>query len=399
MAGMGRRGWAAGLKRGVGSAVLGAVLLPVVGCGSFFQCENKPACPTTTGTGTGTGTGSSTLDVAFVAYTTAAGSPVLTGYDISAGALTALNTVTLPGIPVAMAVSAKNTFLYVATVPSATNPGIYAYAISSTGTLTAANSGTVEAGDLVGAMAMSPDGNHLYTLEAAGQAMTQYTVNETTGVLSSNGGVTVQSLGCSPTVTTIVLASCSIAVSPKNDYLWAAQGSYGDAVFTYTSSAGVPSTFFQQPTAGTLSGDFAVAFDGNDNVYLAQTSTLTWLSLTNGQFTGKGTYTYPSGSIPRSTVVDPQSKFVYTADVGTSQITGFAAGSVTTLTGSPYTAPASVSSLGVDSTDTYLVAVGYAATGGVQLYSIASSGVLSALAATAGTSTQTQDPVLVAMTH
>ncbi len=386
-----------GARRGMGAVVLSAALLPLMACNSFFQCENKPACPTTTGTGTGTG--SSTLDVAFVAYTTAAGSPVVTGYDISAGALTALNTVTLPGVPVAMAVSAKDTFLYVATVPSATNPGVYAYAISSTGTLSAANNGTAEAGDLVGAMTMSPDGNYLYTLEASTQEMLQYTVNETTGALATDGGLTTLAVNCAPTVTTPVLPSCSVAVSPKEDYVWAALGTQGDAVFSYTSTGGVPNTYFQTLTAGTGSGDFSVAFDGNDNVYLAQTATMTWLSLTSGQFTSKGTYAYPSGSIPRSTVVDPESRFVYTADVGTSQITGFTAGSVTTLTGSPYTAPASVSSLGVDSTDTYLVAAGYAVTGGVQLYSIASSGVLSALAATAGTSTQTQDPVLVAMTH
>ena len=390
---------AVGLRWALGVGVLATGLLPVVGCGNFFQCENKPACPaTTTGTGTGTSS-SSTLDVAYVAYVTTAGSPVLTGYNIAGGTLSALNTVTLPGIPVAMAVSAKNTFLYVATVPSATNPGIYAYAISATGTLTAANSGNAEATDLVGAMTMSPDGNYLYTLEAAGQQMTQYTVNETTGGLSSAGGLTVLSVDCAPTVTTIVLASCSLAVSPKDDYLWAALGAQGDAAFTYTSASGVPNQYFQTLTASTGSGDFSVAFDGNDNVYLAQTSTLTWLSLSSGQFVSSGTYTYPSGSIPRGTVVDPESKFVYTADVGTGKISGFAAGSVTQLGGSPYPAPASVSSLGIDSTDTYLVAAGYDASAGVQLYSIASSGVLSALSATAGTSTETQDPVLVAMTH
>ena len=154
--------------------------------------------------------------------------------------------------------------------------------------------------------------------------------------------------------------------------------------------------------AGTSSGDFSVTLDDSDNAYVAQTSTLTVYTLSSSGVAQRGTtYSYPSGSVPRSTVVDPSSKFVYTADVGTSKISGFATGTagVTELSGSPFPAPANVAAIGVDSTDTYLVAVGYDAAAGVQLYSLASSGVLSALAKTAGTSTATQYPVLVAMSH
>jgi 6-phosphogluconolactonase len=387
--------------RGLRLALMGALLLPLMACNNFFQCENKPACPASTGTGTGTGTGTSgALDVAFVSYTTSAGASVVTGYQLAGGALSAINTITLPAVPVAMAVSPKNNFLYVATVPSAASPGIYTYAIGTDGTL--ATNGTLVATDTVGAMTISPDGNYLYTLQASTQSMTQYQVNTSTGALGNAGQITVLSTSCAPIVAAPVLPECGLAVSPKEDYVWAALGAQGDAVFSYTSTAvtgGVPNQYFQTLTAGANSGDFSVAFDANDNAYLAQTNTFSWYSVTSGQFTQKAYYTYPSGSIPRSVVVDPDSKFVYTADVGTGKISGFTAASVTQLAGSPYAAPTSVSALGIDNTDTYLVAVGYDGTAGIQLYSIASSGVLSALAKTAGTSTVTTDPVLVAMTH
>ncbi|HLI75503.1 MAG TPA: beta-propeller fold lactonase family protein [Acidobacteriaceae bacterium] len=401
-AGSNRAGEIVRVARFLGLSTLAALLLPLTGCGNFFQCENKPACPASTGTGTGTGS-SSTVDFAFVSYTNSAGNAVITGYNIAGGALTAINTVTLPFVPIAMAVNPKNNLLYVASVPGySTSPGVYDFNIGTDGTLTQANGGAALVTDLVGAMTISPDGNYLYTVEATNQTTTQWTINSTTGGLTSSGSLLVSALSCAPTVAAPVLPECSVAVSPKEDYVVASLGTAGDAVFPYTSTGGVPNaTPFTTIPAGTSSGDFSVALDASDNVYIAQTGTITVYGLTSTGATNRGYYTYPSGSVPRSTVVDPSSKFVYTADVGLGQITGFATGTTTALTlltGSPFTAPASVSALGIDSTDTYLVAVGYDASAGVQLYSIAASGVLSAIKS-AGTSTQTQNPVLVAMSH
>ncbi len=395
-------GWRSGLGlRAVGSTLLGLSFLPLAGCSGFFVCQNKPACPTSTGTGTGTGTGSA-VDFAFVAYTTTAGSSLITGYNLAGGALAAINTVTLPFVPVAMAVNPKNSLLYVASVPGASSPGVYAYSIGADGTLSAASGGTALAGDQVAAMTISPDGNFLYTVELANETTTQWTINPTTGGLTASGALPAPVLSCAPAVSTPVLPSCSVAVSPKGDFLMTSLGTAGDAVFRYAST-GVPSTTAVTTiAAGTNSGDFSVAIDASDNAYVAQTSTLTVYTLSSSGVTVQGTaFAYPSGSNPRSVVVDPSSKYVYTADVGTGKISGFATGTggVTELAGSPFAAPAQVAALGVDSTDTYLVAVGYDAAAGVQLYSVASSGVLSALAKTAATSTVTQDPVLVAMSH
>ncbi len=393
-----------GVRQAAKVLVLGATLLPLLACGNFFQCENKPACPASGGSGGGGDTTAG--DFAYVSYTTTAGSSVITGYNIAKGALTTINAVTLPFVPIAMVVNPANTRLYVASVPGIANPGIYEYAIGTDGTLSSANSGGALATDLVGAMAISPDGNYLYTVQSTGSiglTMTQYTVKTSPDTLTSSGVLTLPpSLPCTLSASKPVLPLCSVTVSPEKDYVVASLGTSGDAVFGYSSSEGITNNgAFSQITAGTNSGDFSSVIDSADNLYLAQTSTMTVVGLASSGNTNRGTYTYPAGSIPRSVVVDSAATFVYTADVGLGKITGFATGTTTALTvlsGSPFAAPASVAALGVDNTDGYLVAVGYDANAGVQLYSVATTGVLTPVKST-GTSTATQYPVLVAMSH
>ncbi len=387
------------LSRGARMLLLGASMLPLVACSNFFQCENKTACPSS---GTGTGGDTSSGDYAFVSYTTTGGSSVIAGYNVAGGALTAVNTVTLPFVPIAMAVNPANTRLYVASVPGIANPGIYEYAIGTDGTLTAAQNGAALATDLVGAMTLSSDGNYLYILQAAGLILNQYTVNSTADTLKISGVLTVPAASCVPSATTPVLPSCSVAVSPAQNYVVAALGTQGAAVFGYSSSTGITNNgVFSQILAATASGDFSVVLDGGDNLYISQTNSITAYGIAATGNTNRGTYAYPSGSVPRSVVVDSNSKFVYTADVGLGKITGFGTGTTTALTlltGSPYAAPASVAALGIDNTDAYLVAAGYDANAGVQLYAIGTAGALTAVKS-AGTSTATQYPVLVAMSH
>ena len=195
--------------------LLGSVLIAVQGCsGSFFQCENKAACPASGTTGSTGTTGS--VDFAFVSYTTTDGNSVVTGYDLASGGLTAINTVTLPFVPIAMTVNPANSRLYVASVPGAKTPGIYEYTIGTDGTLTSAGTDPLVQ-DFPGAMAISPDGAWLFTLQSTGQTMTEYKVDATTGSLTSSGALIVPALSCAPSVGTPVLPACSIAVSPLKE--------------------------------------------------------------------------------------------------------------------------------------------------------------------------------------
>lgn len=385
-----------------GMTALGALLLPLMACNNFFQCENKAACPATT---TGGGTSTTTVDFAYVAFTTVSGSTstsYIVGYDISSGALTSVANVTLPFVPVALAVSPNNAFLYVASVPGATSPGIYGYSIGSTGALTALSSGNALFTDTVAAMTISPDGEYMYTVNSLGLTMAQYSLNTSTGALTSSGVVTVPAASCVLNTSLPVSQACSVAVSPAKNYVVASLGTAGDAVFGYATGSGVTNNgTFYEIAPFTNSGDFSVGIDASNNAYISQTAGMTAYSLGSTAATSRGTVSYASGAVPRSVAVDPESRFVFTANEGTGTISAFATGTstaLTAITGSPFTGPAHVSALGVDSTSSYLVALGYDSSAGVQLWSIPSSGVISQLK-TAGSTTATQFPVLVAMSH
>ncbi len=121
----------------VGSALLSSLVLPLAGCAGFFV---KPTTTTTTPT-TGS-TPATTGDYAYVANSSA-GSTSLSEYNVGAGSLTSIGNITLGYIPVALAVAPSNSFLYVASAPGSTSPGVYLYSITaSSGVLAAANNGT-----------------------------------------------------------------------------------------------------------------------------------------------------------------------------------------------------------------------------------------------------------------
>ena len=390
--------------RAYGALALLVLLLPLTACSNFFSCE-KASCPASSGTGTGTGTGTTPAgDFAYVANSSA-GATSLSEYNVGGGTLSSLGTIALGYIPAALAVAPSNGFLYVASVPGAMTPGIYLYKIGSTGALTVANGGNVLAIDTVAAMAISPDGNWLYTVNADGQTLTQYSVDTASGGISSTGATALPIATCLLGASTPASQSCSVAVSPSGQYVVVSLNTAGDVVYSYARASGIsgnilaliPSGF----AANNPTGDFSVVLDASNNAYIARTSSVAVYGLSVNGVTGESSLAYASGSLPRSITLSTNDKYVYTADEGASTISGFQignGGSLAEVANSPFAAPANVSALGVDNTGTYLLGVGYDAKSGVQLYSIASTGVLSPVAA-AGSGTNASYPALVAMTH
>ena len=129
-----------------GLAAALTLLLPLSGCTGFF------VSPTTTTTSTNptnptTPTPTNTGDYAYVANSSA-GSTSLSEYNVSAGSLTSVGTVSLGYVPVALAVAPSNSFLYAASAPGSTSPGVFLYSIATGGTLTVANGGNVLYPDL-----------------------------------------------------------------------------------------------------------------------------------------------------------------------------------------------------------------------------------------------------------
>ena len=374
-----------------------AVSTMLAGCHNFFVCA-KSSCPASTTT---TGSGNYVY-----LSNSSSGSNEVAAFDISSGALTAIGSpINVGFVPVALSVAPSDSFLYVATIPGATSPGIYLYSIGSTGALTVGNGGAALVADQVASMDISPDGNFLFTVNSSGQSMTEYKVNTSTGALSLATAVTLPGISCSLTGAP-ASQSCTVKVSPSGEFVVVALGTAGDAIFPYSSTSGLTSGGFTLIPSGTTTaaptGDFSVALDKNNFAYIARTSALAVYSIAStGAATSEFSTNYSSSAVPRSVVLNSGYTNVYTANEGSGTISEFGiqtSGALSQLSGSPVTGPTNVSALGVDKTGSYLVAAGYSSSSGVQLFTIGTNGALS-LKASAGSGTSTAYPAVLAMTH
>lgn len=374
----------------------------LAGCHNFFVCENKPACPSG---GTGGGTGSST-DFAYVSNSST-GNTYVAEYDLTSGALTAISgsPFNLGFQPVALNISPNNKFLYAATLPGVSNPGIYLFNIASSGALSAPSSGNLQITAAVSSMAISPDGNFLFSLRTDGTNVDEYQINSTTGALQLALSIPIPLSTCTLVNSTPVSQTCSVTVAPSGQFVVVALGTAGDAIYPYTSGSGVTSATPVQISSGSTqsapTGDYSVALDDSNFVYIARTAALAVYQATTGNVAFKFSAPYSSGVTPRSVVLNNTQTYVFTANEGAGTISSYAIQSDASLvaaTGSPFAAPANVSAIGADNSGKYMLAAGYNSTNGVQLFSLSSTGTLS-LIASAATGTSTAYPVVLAMSH
>jgi 6-phosphogluconolactonase len=389
-----------GARVGLNRAALGGVALVLAlglsGCAGFFSCEGKTSCPAT-GTGTGTGTGSTTADYAYVANSSA-GSTYINGYAVSAGALTATTSspYQLSYVPQAMVVSPNNSFLYVASSATTATGSIYGYSIGTGGALSVLSSGSPLQTESAASIAMSPDGNWLFSLNIDGLSMEQYSVNTSTGALTfaANYSYSGASSG--------VVTPLSVKVAPSGDFVAIVLGTAGVVTFPFTTSSGfVGQNYKIISPSNASSGLYALAIDGSGYLYTAGTAGLQVFSTdSSGVPTQVGTAS-TTGNGPRAVMVNPAYTYVYTANQTDGSITADAlgtGGTLTGVTGSAFAGPSTVTALGVDSTGAYLVAAGYSATSGIQIFSIGAAGALT-LSGSAASGTSTANPVAIAMTH
>lgn len=385
---------------GVGFSVLGlTATLLLTGCHNFFVCQ-KASCPSSGGGG------STTTDYVYLSNASA-GSTDISAYDIGNGSLAAISgsPFNIDFQPVAMSVSPNDSFLYVATLPGATNPGIYVFDINSSGGLSAGNGGDVLISATVSSMAISGDGNYLFVINSLGTILTEYQTNTSTGLLSLVSSFQLPGAGCTLTGSPVT-QTCTVAVAPSGQFVAASIGTAGTALFPYSSSSGITSSTYTLIPSGTTTnsptGDFSVVLDNNNYAYIARTSTLTvWAIDSSGQANLQATQTYSGTAAPRDVVLSGDQNYVYTANPAAGDISGFSIGSsgaLTSISGSPFTGPSSVSAIGVDKSGGYMVAAGYNGTSGVQLFTIGTGGALT-LVTSAGTGTSTAYPAILALTH
>lgn len=383
--------------RRVLAAGIAAAMVMLTGCGAFFVCQ-KASCPATSSTSS---TSSTVKNYAYVSNS-ASGANYINGYSLAGATLTTSTTgspYSLGYTPIAMAVNPANTFLYAAVdaalSSSIGNVGIYAYAIGTGGALTIANNGTpVAAASNYTAIGISSDGNWLFALDTLG-VLYEYGINASTGALTAQNSIGV--IGSNGGT------ALAVQVAPSGNFVVATLGTGGDVICPFNTTSGALTTTCTQISLASGVGDYAVTVDANNDIYFARTTGLAVYTATSAGAVGAGTL-YAAGTGPHSVaVLGTANVYVGNQNLANSNggtISGYTetTGPVLTAFSSTLAGPNAVSSLSVDKSGTYLLAAGYNAATGLQLYTVGSNGALTATGS-AATGTTTTVPVVMALTH
>ena len=378
------------VKRNAGSRLTSLALLSLLpglsACGAFFTCEGKASCGT-----------SGITDTGDVVYASNNASPSLFAYFIASdGSLNAVSgsPYALSFNPISMVLTPDNSLLYVSG-PT----GITSYVAGAGGVL---SGGTHQSTTLIASQSMviSPNSKWLIALDTASTVSSplirSYSIGTggTLGAASSSATIN-SSLAISPT---------QVAISSDGKYVAAALGNAGTLLWQFDETAGGTGAFTPVASLGlgsATTADYSVAFDGGDNLYVARSGTNTGIYVysSTGAALTPSTGPYTTGNAPRSLTFASGYAFLYDANQTDATVGAFS--DVTTALkgiGSATAAPSGVQALAVDSSGKYVVGVGTGAAAALELYTIGSSGALTAgKTASAGTVAGTV-PVL-AVTH
>jgi 6-phosphogluconolactonase len=406
------QGWQGrAMMRGMAAAMLAVAVPALSGCGSFFVYPGNGSTTTNSG------------DYVFVSNSTS-GATYINGYSIGSGTLAATSgsPINVNVIPSAMVVTTNNGILYVGSCGATElsvaaiscdsgggSNGIYAYAIGTAGALTALNSGAAVAGQYPVSLDVSPDGQWLIALDGLSYTITVYQINNSTGGLTAIHQATVSSI--------YTLTPYEVRVAPTGSYIAATFGAAGTIVIPFTTSNGTLGTSYSIPAPNNVSA-YSLAMDSSNNLYIGGTGgTTTTLGVSVYQLgasaaTQSNTSIYATGAGPRSMVLSSNYNYLYTGNQqdtasGATQpgdISEFSQSSAKlTSLGIPIGAPVNVYSMARDNSGNYILAAGYnATTDGMVLYSIGSTGALSASAdviTQAPSTSGVSMPSVMALTH
>jgi len=239
-------------------------------------------------------------------------------YTINAttGALTSAGTINgnCPGLcsPTSVVVDPSGKFAYVANGDGVLPNNVAMYTVNATtGALTSI--GTVAVEGFASSVAVDPSGKFVYVTtvsETSGSAdsVSMYTINSTTGALASNGTIAA---GKDP---------ASMVVDPSGKFAYVANSSSNDvSMYTIDATTGALTSMGTIATGGDPvsvavdpSGKFAyvVNFDSNDvSMYT--------INATTGALTSTGTIAGPS---PTSIAIHPSGKFAYVTNSATNDV-------------------------------------------------------------------------------
>ncbi len=355
-----------------------AGLLVTSSCGGkFFPEPCKTNCtPTNSG------------DYIYVANSSTTASSIA-GFSLANSALNALsNSPFASGLPPnALAITPKNTFLYVGSISG----GILAYTINSDGTLTIANGGSpVASGVSPIAMKVDPTGQWLIAADLTPQVLV-FSIDASTGALTTQGNALGLDTG----------STSNLYITPNGQFVFISLGTGGVDILTFNSTSGTISLSQLLKPTSSNNADFGLSSDPNSKYLFVTETGVNSLRVFNINTTGASILTELStspvktGLGPSQVLVTKDGSYVYVANRTDGTISGFtlaANGSLTTISGSPYATGSAPVDLVEDQSHAY---IGVACAGGnpdLQVFAIdtATPGKLDAFASkTTGT-----DPVL-----
>jgi 6-phosphogluconolactonase (cycloisomerase 2 family) len=214
---------------------------------------------------------------------------------------------------------------------------------------------------------VSPDGQWLIALDGTTQQLDIFQINASTGALTS-----VNAPATYP-VTSGTWQPSDVRVSPDGTLIFAALGTAGDVVFTFNTTTGLATGPLTLSTGNAATGDYGLAVSKTGYLYIARSGTNGGVAVfsigSGGALTSVTGSPFAAGSGTFSVALDSTGTYAYAANRFDGTISGYTIVpsttvlglSLTPLSGSPYTSGTTVQSIGIDSTNKYLLA---AAVGG-----------------------------------
>jgi 6-phosphogluconolactonase len=364
-----------------------AGLLALTGCGQFFP-------PLSTGTGTGSNTGD------YIYAGNLGTSPVtVAGFAVSSSAFSVISgspwTVNLA--PTALAITPNNDYLYVGSAAG----DIYVYTIASDGVIAIGNNGSpVASGVEPSVLRVDPTGAWLLGADAlTGEA---YVFQ-----IGTDGALT--SISSSLVTLNASVAATDLEISPNENYVFVSCGTAGIYTLSFDSSTGAMAQVNSVLTPKqTGDADYGMAVD-TSGAYLLAAETgigavrVFSISSTNGTLTEVSGSPYTTGTGAYSVLVDSTDTYVYVANRTVGNISAFTlstTGTLTAVSGSPFTTGKLPEEMVEDSSDTYIAVVCAGGSPDIQLFTISSTtpGALTSFE-TGTTGTDPTEASAIAATH
>jgi 6-phosphogluconolactonase (cycloisomerase 2 family) len=307
---------------------------------------------------------------------------VLVGYSVSTtGALATLsgtpNQFATAGIN-SLAVTPSNAFLYA----GVSGIGVYGLGIASTTGVTTLIDTTALVQDVApSALTVDPSGQYLLVagLADGAPAVGEYLINAD-GTLAEVQGSPVSITFPAGTDTSTASVQ-NIAVAPNSSYVFVTIGQLGVAPLPFNTSGGLsPNTQIipAKTTSGISNQDLGLAVNSTSSaLFVGETNLGVRVFTIGSSFTEISGSPFKAGGQPRSLVFDGTGDYLYAANASDSTISGYsvlASGSLTALTGSPFSSVGTQPfALALDQSKKFLLSANLGGSPDLQLFSFDST--------------------------